>query len=132
MLIDVDSGVIAPLHWKTGTSDVLQAVPLRDSIQAIADASYIDWPVLPEAPSGLAARRGPEGIGLRWDAHAGSLRFAIERRSGNEGPWKRISVLAAPEFIDHEAPRATVLCYRARALNEAGESAYSNIVRVAN
>jgi hypothetical protein len=132
VLIDVDSGAITPLHWKAGTSDTLQALPLRDSIQAIADASYMDWPILPEAPSGLTAQRGPAGIGLRWSAHGNSLRFALERRTGNEGPWKRISVSAAPEFIDHEAPHAAVLCYRARALNEAGESAYSNVVRVTN
>ena len=135
VLIDVDSGAITPLRWKAGTSNILQGIPLSDSVQAIADASYFDWPVLPEAPSGLAAQReSPQresaGIKLRWIAHGNTSGIAIERRAGNEGPWLRISKTTGAEFIDREAARNSLYCYRVRALNADGESAYSNVVRV--
>jgi len=130
VLIDVDSGAITPLKWKAGTENVLQAVPLRDSIQAIADAGYVDWPLLPEAPSGLAAQMNGASIKLRWIAHGELLSVAVERRSGNDGAWKRISSANAQEFVDSSAPKGSVVCYRVRAQNAAGESAYSNVVRV--
>ena len=47
VLIDVRSGRITKLSWKAGTTDTLDAVPLTDSVQAIADRSYFDWPELP-------------------------------------------------------------------------------------
>lgn len=131
VLIDVVSGAISRLKWKEGTDDVLQALPLRDSILAVADASYFDWQVLPEAPSGLAAERSGSGIDLRWVLHGNPSKVAIERRTGNEGRWERIAEAPAEsQFVDAKVPQAPVLCYRVRALNDAGESAYSNIVRV--
>ena len=54
VLIDVVSGEIIALHWKSGTTNTLEALPLRDSIFAIADANYFDWPVLPEAQAVLS------------------------------------------------------------------------------
>src|SRR5712675_1285741 len=60
VLIDVVSGEITPLEWKRGTTDTLEALPLRDSILAISDANYFDWPILPEAPSGLVASASGE------------------------------------------------------------------------
>ena len=53
VLVDVVSGEIKPINWKAGTSDVLEALPVKDSIMAIVDENYFDWPVLPEAPSSL-------------------------------------------------------------------------------
>ena len=53
VLIDVVSGEIRPVTWKQGTTDTLELLPLKDSIMAIADENYFDWPVLPEAPSSL-------------------------------------------------------------------------------
>ena len=50
MLIDVVSGEILPLTFK---GETIEGLPLRDSVMAVADASYFDWAVLPEAPSGL-------------------------------------------------------------------------------
>jgi hypothetical protein len=117
VLIDVVTGKITQL-----TS--LKAVPLRDSVMAIADASYFDWPVLPEAPSGLVA----QSTSLKWELH-GSSRAAVERRIGNEGPWERIATITGATFQDSSAPNG-LICYRVRAVNGAGESAFSNIVRV--
>jgi hypothetical protein len=131
VLIDVVSGEITALEWKHGTTDTIEALPVRDSILAIADASYFDWPLLPEAPSGLTAQASGAGIALRWELHeGGATKVAIERRVGNTGRWERIATpTAASQFTDNAVPLGTV-CYRVRAINNAGESAYSNIARV--
>src|SRR5450759_319489 len=72
VLIDIVSGDVSPLQWKQGTTDTLEALPVRDSVLAIADASYFDWPVLPEAPSGLTAEAAGANVTLRWELHAGN------------------------------------------------------------
>jgi len=123
VLIDVVSGAIAPL-------ESLKALPLRDSVMAIADASYFDWPVLPEAPSGLVARVVRSGqlvTQLRWVLH-GANKSVIERRIG-EGAWQRIATVDGSGYMDAHEPHGLVR-YRVRAVNDAGESAFSNIVRV--
>ena len=132
VLIDVVSGEISALRWSQGSNDKLEAVPLRDSIFAIADASYFDWAVRPEGPSGLAAQATGAGVRLRWELHGGDPRqVAVERRTGNAGAWVRVATEAAGTgFTDTGAPRGSVVCYRVRAVNQAGESAFSNIVRV--
>jgi hypothetical protein len=132
VLVDVTSGEITALAWKQGTTDTLAAIPVRDSILAIADSSYFDWPVLPEAPSGLVARASGPGVELHWALHGGSpSKVVIERRTGNSGVrWEQIASQAAEtQFNDATAPSGSV-CYRVRAVNDAGESAFSNIARV--
>jgi hypothetical protein len=132
VLIDVVSGEISGLRWKQGSAGTLEALPVRDSILAIADANYFDWPVLPEAPSGLSARASGAGVTLGWQLHDGNpAKIAVERRTGNTSSWERIATQPArAEFTDTGAPRGSIVCYRVRAINNAGESAYSNIVRV--
>jgi len=132
VLVDVVSGEISPLQWKAGTSDALEAVPVRDSILAIADANYFDWPVLPEAPSGLAAQFSASGVALHWEIHGGgATKIAIERRAGNTGHWDRIATQpVTTAFTDNSTPALSVVCYRVRSMNANGESAYSNVVRV--
>jgi len=132
VLIDVVTGEILLLKWKDGTTDTLESLPLRDSILAIADRTYFDWSVYPEAPSGLAARGTDKGVALQWELHDGAERTAIERRIGNDGRWERIATVSgtATQYIDAGAGRNAVVCYRVRAGNRSGESAYSNIARV--
>ncbi|MDP8983322.1 MAG: hypothetical protein M3O35_22330 [Acidobacteriota bacterium] len=123
VLIDVVSGDISPLSWNQGTR---LTVPVRDSVSAIADASYFDWPILPEAPSGLTLDHGE----LRWELHGDAARVAVERRVNN-GPWQRIATQpAATHFTDTAGLSAALVSYRVRALNAGGESAYSNVLRV--
>jgi hypothetical protein len=129
VLIDVVSGEIRPLEWKEGSRNVLESVPVRDSVLAIADASYFDWNVLPEAPSSLRAQRGAGAVTLTWEVHGGNpTQSAVERRIA-DGSWERIKTFPATttEFTDSQTGRGEVF-YRVRALNDAGESAYSNIV----
>jgi hypothetical protein len=131
VLIDVVSGEISALDWKPGTRDTLQALPLRDTILAIADAGYFDWPVLPEAPSGLKAQRSGAGIELLWELHGGDpAKVIVERRAGHKGPWERLASQAAGTTFTDSAPAPSFACYRVRAANGSGESAYSNVVRV--
>ncbi len=92
VLIDVVSGKITTLSS-------LKAVPLRYSVMAIADASYFDWPVLPEAPSGLVA----QGSSLKWELH-GARKSVVERRIGNAGQWERIATVEGSAYNDGSAP----------------------------
>ena len=131
VLIDVVSGTIEPLA-KPESSDVFRNLPVRDSVMAIADEDYFDWPVLPEAPSSLIAAVAGNSVRLRWQTHGGDPANAIvERRAGDAGPWTRIATQpsASAEYADGSAP-AGVVCYRVRAANRNGESAYSNVARV--
>ena len=131
VLIDVVSGAIEPIA-KPESSDVFPNLPLRDSVMAIADEDYFDWPVLPEAPSSLTAAVAGNSVRLRWQAHGGDPANAIvERRAGDAGSWTRIATQpsASAEYADGSAPSG-VVCYRVRAANRNGESAYSNVARV--
>jgi len=133
VLADVHSGEIKALEWKSGTRDTLERVPLLDSVQAIVDAGYFDWPVLPEAPSSLEAAAQGDSVKLTWKTHDGNATgIAVERRAGGQSRWERIAGLpgGAGEYEDRRLAQGRGASYRVRALNEAGESAYSNIVRV--
>lgn len=137
VLIDVVSGEIKRLSWKKGTTDTLEALPLRDSVMAIADESYFDWPVLPETPSSLKVVSSGNSLKLTWAVHKETKGIIIERQiSGSsvervKGNWEVLARLPAPttEYVDSSVPRGESLGYRVRAFNDAGESAYSNIVR---
>jgi hypothetical protein len=134
VLIDVVSGDIRALDWKKGTSDTLEMLPVTDSIMAIADADYFDWPVLPEAPSSLTAVSDKSGLKLAWEVHGGNPEhIVVERRrdSTTHGTWQRIATLTATatEYTDSER-NVQQASYRVRAMNANGESASSNTVRV--
>jgi hypothetical protein len=133
ILVDVVSGEITSLEWKMGTRDTLESVPVRDTVLAIADESYFDWPVLPEAPSSLNAIPSGGAVKLAWEVHGGNpTSIVVERRPGNHGSWERIAKLPpdATGYTDSQAGKGQTVCYRVRGVNDAGESAYSNIARV--
>jgi len=134
VLIDIASGDIRALEWKKDTTDTLESVPVTDSIMAIADAEYFDWPVLPEAPSSLNAAIGSNGIKLSWQVHGDQKHILVERRdelSTGRGSWQRIAELpsSATEYTDRYQRKGQQISYRVRASNLVGESAYSNVVR---
>jgi len=131
VLVDIVSGTIQPIA-KPESSDVFPNLPVRDSIMAIVDENYFDWPVLPEAPSSLTATVAGNSVRLHWETHGGDPANAIvERRAGNTGQWTRIAThpSASAEYADGSAPTG-VVCYRVRVGNGSGESAYSNVARV--
>jgi len=138
VLINVVSGEIKPVEWKRGTTDTLEALPVTDSIMAIADENYFDWPVLPEAPSSLNVSISGNAAKLTWRVHGDdSIGLIVERQIGSSGQgrgrWDRLTKLAgtATEYSDLGLKRGQAVAYRVRAANAAGESAYSNIARIA-
>jgi hypothetical protein len=129
----VHTGEIKPLEWKAGTQDTLEKVPLLDSVQAVTDASYFDWPVLPEAPSSLEVKIADDAAQVTWEPHgADTTTMVVERRLGDQGSWERLAKLpaGAKDYTDSHLSKGQTVSYRVRALNEAGESAYSNVVRI--
>jgi len=136
VLVDVVSGEIKPVQWKPGTTDTLEGLPVKDSIMAVTDESYFDWPVLPEAPSSLKLSVASNTAKLRWQVHGGApTGIVIERRidEGNSAKknWGRIAKLSATatEYSDSTLTKGDHIAYRVRAVNADGESAYSNVVR---
>ena len=135
VLVDVVSGGIKPIQWKTANS--LEALPLKDSVMAITDESYFDWPVLPEAPSSLNIALSGKSPKLTWSIHGGATKgIVVERRMetrlGDGARWERIAKLGntATEYTDAVVAKAQRAAYRVRAYNDEGESAYSNVARV--
>ena len=134
VLIDVDSSSVTPLTWKNESE--VGPVPVRDSVMAIADASYFDWAVLPEAPSSLSATMPGGSSKLTWEMHGGDpAGVVIERRvdgSTTPGRWTKIATLPAATsfYTDSAMPVGARVSYRVRAVNVNGQSAYSNVVRV--
>ena len=137
VLIDVVSGDIRPLEWKHGTIDTLEMLPATDSVMAIADADYFDWPVLPEAPSSLTAMASGNAVKLAWQVHRGNPEhIVLERRYDGTGGrlWQRVAELpaSATSYTDAQVSKSQRVSYRVLATNSNGESASSNIVRVVN
>jgi hypothetical protein len=132
VLIDVVSGKITPLEWKSGKPGELASVPLRDTIFAIADESFFDWAVIPEAPSSLEAKESNGAVSLKWQVHGGNPEHVIVERRGASAKWGRVATLggAAEGWKDGKTLGGEIISYRVRAANGAGESAYSNIVRI--
>lgn len=132
ILVDVVSGKVRALSWENGTTGRLASVPVRDSIMAIADRDYLDWPVLPEAPSSLQAAVSGNRVRLTWENHSGkSTALAVERRLHGQA-WRRVTKLPpdATRYSYTLPRRGAQVSYRVRALNDSGESAYSNIVHL--
>jgi hypothetical protein len=130
VVIDVTSGEIKSAKWKQGTTDTLEMVPVKDSIMAIADEGYFDWPVLPEAPSSLRLNAAGSRAKLTWEVHGGDpMHIIIERRTNGKS-WEKIATMAATarEYTD-TGLKADDVAYRVSATNSNGTSAYSNIVR---
>jgi hypothetical protein len=137
VLVDVVSGEIKPVEWKRGTTEMLDLLPVKDSIMAVTDESYFDWPVLPEAPSSLDVSLTGNARKLSWQVHGGEpTGIIVERQIGRgmqqQGRWDRITKLppSANTYTDSDLTKGKGLAYRIRAFNGSGESAYSNVARV--
>ncbi|MBV8553743.1 MAG: hypothetical protein JOY54_20785 [Acidobacteriaceae bacterium] len=131
VLVDVTSGKITTVSWKSGTTDTLERLPLVDSVMAIADQSFFDWPEIPETPSELNVTKTAGRAQLTWRVHGGHAEFvSVERRAGQKGSWQSVAKLSgdAASFSDTRNPDdEKPISYRVRAGNAAGASAYSNI-----
>jgi hypothetical protein len=137
VLVDIVSGDIKPVEWKQGTTDTLELLPVKDSIMAITDEDYFDWPVLPEAPSSLTVSMVADSSNLSWVVHGGNadsivVERRIENQNGKGESWTQIARLPANavKYTDANIKSGQQLGYRIRALNANGPSAYSNVVRL--
>lgn len=98
------------------------------------DESFIQGPIdsfpPPEAPSGLVVTVVSfEQIDLSWtDGSANELSFGVERAEGMSGTFKEIDTADRDDttFSDETAEASTEYCYRVRAINPWGESAYTS------
>lgn len=132
VLVDVVSGEIKPVEWKQGTTDTVELLPLKDSIMAVTDEDYFDWPVLPEAPSSLRVSSAGSGTTLTWEVHGGDPNAVVVERQVGTGTWSQLTKLAAnaTKFSDTSVKKGQQVGYRVRAMNANGSSAYSNIARL--
>jgi hypothetical protein len=84
----------------------------------------------PAAPAGLSATPvSPAQIALGWtDQATNETGFQIERKTGAGGTYARIATAAADAaaYGDSGLAEGTTYFYRVRAVNSAGNSAYSN------
>ena len=111
----------------------LGIVASEDSVMAITDESYFDWPLLPETPSSLRVSLNGNSARLNWELHGADPKGTlIEKLQGNDSQWKRIAIIenGATEYADSGLSKGARPAYRVRTYNDAGESAYSNIVHV--
>ena len=123
ILIDVRTGAITPLAWKS--SGVL-SVPLKDSVLAVTDSTYLDWPEVPVTPGDLRATRQGENITLQWSTYGAPSRVEIQR-SIDYGPWKKVAeVEEGKTTFSEPANGLGRVTYRLRALGKNGSSAWSN------
>lgn len=132
VLMDLVTGRVTPLSWKEGTDDTLESLNCRDSVMAIADESYFDWAVLPDAPASLKINVLNRKTTLTWMLPDLKVKgVVIEERQGESGKWQRSTTLTGPVTTYTPTSQRNVrnLYFRVRAFNDGGESAYSNIVQ---
>jgi Fibronectin type III domain/Secretion system C-terminal sorting domain len=86
----------------------------------------------PDAPTNLSANIiSNTQIDISWTDNANNEDgFKIERKTGQTGTWSEIAQVAAntTSFSNTGLTASTEYCYRVRAFNSAGNSAYSNEV----
>ncbi|MFB3923355.1 MAG: hypothetical protein ACE145_16655 [Terriglobia bacterium] len=123
ILIDVRTGAVSPLEW---ASPGVLHVPLKDSVMAVADISYLDWPEVPETPAELRATRSGHLVNLQWKSY-GDINGTEIQRSIAFGPWVEVGRTwpSKNEFAD-SVPADRRATYRVRALSGNGSSAWSN------
>jgi hypothetical protein len=123
ILIDVHTGVVTTVTRKA--QGVVPAL-LKDSVMAVADASFLDWPEIPEAPGELRATRAGRGIRLQWKRYGEAIRMEVQR-SINYGPW-RVVGQTTPDKTEFSEPGGEKghITYRVRAVGEHGPSPWSN------
>jgi len=125
VLIDTRTGAVKPLEWTDRARGELR-VPLTDTVMALADASYLNWPELPEAPGALQAKFENGRVRLVWTNGGGAVRLQVER-SVHQGPWQSAATLA-PGTVEwsERLPAAGHVTYRVRADSKNGPSPWSN------
>jgi pimeloyl-ACP methyl ester carboxylesterase len=96
-----------------------------------ANATTLPMPSLPLAPDSLNGNTTvPQQVSLTWANHAtNATRIELYRSVGNGSSYSLDATLAptATSFVDSNLSASTVYYYKVRAVNEAGNSNYSNV-----
>jgi len=123
VLMDIRTGEVQELTWIDEAKRTV-SVPLKDSVMAVADATFLDWVEVPQTPGELVAERSEDQIKLHWKPSPGALRYEVQR-SDHFNPWRQIGEVTAPEFCEKSSDTARST-YRIRATNANGTSPWSN------
>lgn len=125
ILIDIRTGDVSKLKWKSRKDRTIM-VPVKDSVMAVADATYIDWQEVPSTPGGLVADKGVGGTELRWDTSPDATQYELQY-SADYGHWTPLGQVAAgtTHFSDSLSSVQRVT-YKVRAINKNGASPWSN------
>ena len=125
VVVDVRTGQITPVAWINREKQTLR-VPLKDSVVAVTDSSYMDWPQAPAAPGELVAAISGHDIQLKWNKYGTPAAFEVQR-SLDWGSWEKVAVLPAIEttYVQSAVPAAHIT-YRVRAVGSENSSAWSN------
>ena len=125
ILIDVRTGRIEPLAWKDEAKKIL-SVPLKDSVMAVADASYIDWQEVPDSPGALTAKLASGDALLAWQATPKGTTQELEV-SKDQRSWQPIATLPYSEAsFTYPLTSPGHYTFRIRTKNSGGFSAWSN------
>jgi hypothetical protein len=125
VLMDVRTGKITPLTWQDKEARMIQ-IQLKDSVLAVADASYLDWPQSPESPGPLVVKQAGEKVYLEWKANGNSNGFEIQR-SVDWSDWQKVArVESSVSTYSEQSPRGHHITYRVRALSPEAPSSWSN------
>jgi hypothetical protein len=85
---------------------------------------------VPNAPRLRRADGTDAGMKLAWDGAAGASSYQVSRASTSEGPFSDIATnLTVPTFVDRNLSSGAPAFYRITALNPAGRSAPSNVLK---
>jgi hypothetical protein len=125
ILIDVRTGKVTPVSWHDKDAKTIR-VGVTDSVIAIADASYLNWPDSPEAPSGLSAKESDGRVQLQWKKDGEHRGFEVQR-SVDWGGWQKIAEVRSDQLRYSEpTPAGGHISYRVRALGTPETSPWSN------
>ena len=92
-------------------------------------SSSTPTPTAPAAPTNLQAQLAAGQVNLTWaDDSSNETGFEIQRKTGADGTWGTLTTLVANQtsYSDAAVASGTQYFYRVRAINDAGNSDWSN------
>ena len=108
VLIDVRTGFrfVTALSWK---SKGILSIPLKDSVVAVADASHLHWPAVPETAAELSAKQQGKEVKLEWKTYGQTTGIEVQR-SVAHGCWEKLATLktGGTQYSDDEIPAGHV------------------------
>jgi len=126
ILIDLRTGKITAAVWHDRQARTI-SVDLKDSVVAVADSSYLNWPRAPEAPGELVAQLSDGKVRLSWKTHEQDTGRVEIQRSTDWQEWQRVTNLAGEmTTYSDEVPTGKHISYRVRTFGPSAASAWSN------